>query len=61
MGDLFETEDDGAAAEALLAAGIAIYYRDQSIASDGIVKEYPNGRREVVRATDIGEVLVRHL
>lgn len=49
----FEREfiaDDGRAAEGHLAAGRVIYYRDP-VWPDGIVKEYPGGRRQLVAAT----------
>ncbi len=40
--------DDGAAAKQHLAAGRAIYYRDPQ-QTDGIVRKYPDGRRQIVR------------
>jgi hypothetical protein len=39
--------DDGAAAKAHLAAGRAIYYGDEKYPGE-IVREWPDGRRELV-------------
>lgn len=50
-------DDDGLAAKEHLAAGRAIYYGDERY-PDGLVKEYPNGRKRLVAVTPDGEVLV---
>ena len=53
--------DDGAAAKQHLAAGRAIYYRDPQ-QTDGIVRKYPNGRRQIVRIdSDYAVTVVREL
>ncbi len=48
------------AAEGHLAEGRPIYYSDDEN-PDEIVKEYPDGRREIVRYEDEKEVFVRSL
>lgn len=49
--------DDGLAAKAHLAAGRAIYY-DDSQYPDQIVKEYPDGRRQLVDSDEQSVVTV---
>ncbi len=54
----FECEmdsDTGEAARAHLAAGRPIYYVDPAYPDD-IVKEYPDGRRELVSVDDDGQI-----
>ena len=56
----FEREldsDTGEAAKAHLAAGRLIYYMDPAY-PDQIVKEYPDGRRELVQVDRTGQVTV---
>ena len=53
--------DDGAAAEGHLAAGRAIYYSEPDTPSGVIIKEYPDGHRELIRFEGRDEVLVRPL
>ena len=56
----FECEldsDTGEAAKAHLAAGRPIYYMDPAY-PDQIVKEYPDGRRELVQVDRTGQVTV---
>jgi len=43
--------DDGSAARDHLAAGRSICYCDSSV-TDGMVREHPDGRKEVVRLED---------
>lgn len=52
-------EDDGAAANAHLAAGRPIYYGTADTPPGHAVKEYPDGRRELVRFDHLGEHRVR--
>ena len=49
--------DDGLAAKAHLAAGRAIYYGDPQYPSQ-IVKEYPDGRRQLVNIDEQSVVTV---
>lgn len=54
--------DDGAAAASHLAAGRPIYYADADTPLDAVIKEYPDGRRTLVRFDRSGkEALVREL
>ena len=39
---------DGSAAEASLAAGVPIYYSEEELPSPFVIKEYPDGRKEIV-------------
>jgi len=41
--------DDGAAAQRHLEAGRPIYYAEDDTPEGLLIKEYPNGRRELVR------------
>lgn len=50
--------DTGEAAKSHLAAGRAIYYGDRRFPS-GIVKEYPDGRRQLVTFDGDTEVLLK--
>lgn len=53
--------DDGAEAKRHLAAGRAIYYGDDRY-PDAVVKEFPDGRRQLVTFTDDDtEVVLRDL
>lgn len=51
--------DDGAAARSHLEAGFPIYYSDDDTPDDVIIKEYPDGRRELVRVDVDGEHFVQ--
>ncbi|MEW5729309.1 MAG: hypothetical protein AB1918_15885 [Pseudomonadota bacterium] len=52
--------DTGEEAKRHLAAGRAIYYGDDRF-PDGVVKEYPDGRRQLVTFSKDTEVLIRDL
>lgn len=52
-------EDDGQAAQAHLTAGRPIYYGTADTPPGHAVKEYPDGRRELVRFDHLGEHRVR--
>ncbi|WP_141400599.1 hypothetical protein [Magnetospirillum sp. 15-1] len=52
--------DAGDEAKRHLAAGRAIYYGDDRY-PDGVVKEYPDGHRQLVTFKDDREVLIRDL
>ena len=43
--------DDDSASRAHLAAGRAIYYRRPDTPSEHVIREYPGGRRELVRVS----------
>ena len=43
--------DDDSAARAHLAAGREIYYRKPDTPAGHVIREYPGGRRELVRVT----------
>lgn len=49
------TEDDGQAAQSHLAAGRPIHYRDDRY-PEAIVREWPDGRRELVHRDAAGHV-----
>ena len=51
--------DDGAAAAGHLAAGRAIYYGEDDTPKGIVIKEYPDGYREMVRFEGRDEVVVR--
>lgn len=56
----FETalaNDDGLAAKQHLTAGRPIYYGDDRY-PDGLVKKYPDGRKQLVAVSDKGEISV---
>lgn len=52
--------DAGEEAKRHLAAGRAIHYGDDRY-PEGVVKEYPDGRRQLVTFRDDREVLIRDL
>lgn len=55
------SNDDGLAAKQHLAAGRAIYYADDSY-PEGLVKKYPDGRKQLVAVTADGkDVVIRDL
>jgi hypothetical protein len=49
--------DDGLAAKQHMAAGRAIYYGDEDH-PEGIIKEYPDGRRQLIAVSNKGEQTV---
>jgi hypothetical protein len=48
--------DDGAAAKSHLATGLPIYYCHDDF-SDDIVREWPDGRKELVQVSDAGDIM----
>lgn len=54
---LLADDDDGAAAKGHLAAGRAITYRDSEFPDD-IMREWPDGRRELIDVDNNGNVTV---
>lgn len=48
--------DDGAAARSHLEAGRPIYYCPDD-SNDAIVREWPDGRKDLVDVSDAGEIL----
>jgi len=52
-------QDDGAAAQEHLSAGRPIYYYDDDFDEENIVREWPNGSREIVDIDDQGRISVR--
>lgn len=53
--------DDGAAAREHLEAGFPIYYSEADTPPDVVIKQYPDGRRELVRFDMDGEHYVAAL
>lgn len=53
--------DDGAAAKAHLQAGFPIYYVKDDTPEGLLIKEHPNGRRELVRFDEDGDEVIRVL
>lgn len=51
------SQDDGLAAKQHLAAGRAIYYGDERY-PEGLIKKFPDGRRQLVDVSDAGEITV---
>ncbi|MBB4642697.1 MULTISPECIES: hypothetical protein [Sphingomonadaceae] len=51
--------DDGAAARSHLEAGFPVYYSEPETPADAVIKEYPGGRRELVRFDLHGEHFVQ--
>ena len=51
--------DDGAAARSHLDAGFPIYSSEDDTPDDAIIKEYPDGRRELVRVDIDGEHFIQ--
>lgn len=52
--------DDGEEAKRRLAAGLSIYYGDTRF-KDAVVKEYPDGHRQLVTFEGDTEVFIRDL
>ncbi len=59
--DLMPADGDDSAARAHLAAGRAIYYVDDGTPAGLQIKEYPDGRRELVRFHRSGDEVIRRL
>lgn len=57
----FIKHDDGAEAKRLLAAGIPIYYIEDDTPSELLIKEYPDGKRELIRVVGNDEEIVKIL
>ena len=55
---LKQLDGDGTAAEAMLAAGIPIYYVEKDTPDGLSIKEYPDGRRELVRYSRQGDEVI---
>jgi hypothetical protein len=51
---------DDSAARASLAAGVPIYYREEDTPVPGLIKEYPDGRRELVTFHNGSEQFLRN-
>ncbi len=51
------TDDDGLAAQQHLAAGRPIYYGDADY-PEGLVKKYPDGRKQLVSVSEDGKITV---
>lgn len=51
-------KDDDLAPKGLLAAGHPIYYRERDTPDDLVIRESPDGRRELIRVTDTGAEFV---
>ena len=56
--ELEKADGDGGAASEMLAAGFPIYYREASTPCGLQIKEYPGGRRELVRVQRSGDEVV---
>jgi hypothetical protein len=52
---------DDSAARASLAAGVPIYYRENDTPIPGIIKEYPDGSKELVSFADGTERFLQSL
>jgi hypothetical protein len=48
--------DDGSAAQEHLRSGRPIYYCEDDVDEDGIVREWPDGTREIVDIDDQGHI-----
>ncbi len=59
--DLGRVDGDDTAAREALAAGVPIYYRERTTPPGLQVKEYPDGRRELVRFSRQGDHVIRTL
>lgn len=59
--ELRRAQGDDSAARAHLAAGRAIYYSDDDTPAGLLVKEHPDGRRELVRFRESGDEVARVL
>jgi len=57
----FAATTQGEAAKELLAKGIPIYYSEDDTPEDLFIKEYPDGRRELVRYHKDGDKVIKAL
>lgn len=55
------SDGDDSAARAMLAAGIPIYYREADTPPGLDIKEYPDGRRELVKFSRQGDQVISTL
>ncbi|MCF8482189.1 MAG: hypothetical protein K9H25_17330 [Rhodospirillum sp.] len=53
--------DDGAAAQEHLDAGFPIYYAEEGTPEGLLIKEHPDGRRELVRVVGEDDEVIRIL
>lgn len=54
-------DDDGSAAQAHLDAGFPIYYAEDDTPAELLIKEYPDGHRELVRYRKGNDEVIRAL
>lgn len=47
------------AVRACLAAGVPVYYREDDTPAGATIKEYPDGRRELIRVDKGGERVIK--
>jgi hypothetical protein len=59
--DLELVDGDDSAVRALLAAGIPIYYEEDDTPEGLLIKEYPDGHRELVRFRRGGDEVIGKL
>jgi len=57
----FASTTQGEAAKELLAKGIPIYYSEDDTPEGLIIKEYPDGKRELVRFRRDGDEVIKTL
>ncbi|AVZ26819.1 hypothetical protein ZMO1_ZMOp33x001 (plasmid) [Zymomonas mobilis subsp. mobilis ZM4 = ATCC 31821] len=53
--------DDGAAAQEHLEAGFPVYYIEDDTPEGLLIKEYPDGHRELVRFNETGDEVIKIL
>jgi len=51
-------KDDGAAAKLHLSSGRPIAYCDDAISTDFVIREWPDGRRELINVDGSGNVTI---
>jgi len=51
----------GKAAQETLKQGIPIYYSENDTPDDLFIKEYPSGKKELVRWSEQGDTVIREL
>lgn len=59
--DLELVDGDDSAVRALLAEGVPIYYEEDDTPEGLLIKEYPDGRRELVRFRRDGDEVIASL
>jgi hypothetical protein len=52
---------DDSAARASLAAGVPIYYADDDTPVSGVIKKYPDGRKELVTFANGHEIVLQDI